>query len=83
MGGARIVHGYSLDAGGKAPDATVDADSHQKCVLAALSRNAAAAQYLSESKKCELYLSSADLSAVAPADPARTLIEVSRPVVRK
>jgi len=83
MGGARIVHGYSLDTGGKAPDVTIDADSHQKCVIAALNGNAAAAQYLSESKKCELYMSNAGLSAVAPADPTRTLIEVSQPIVRK
>jgi len=83
IGGARIVHGYSLDTGGKAPDATIDADSHQKCVLAALNSNAVAAQYLPESKKCELYMSREGLSAVAPADPARTLIEVSQPLVRK
>lgn len=82
MSGPRIVHGYSL-AVGATPDRTVDAASQQHCVALALNSGSAAAQYRADAKKCDLFTSAAGLTAVAPEDPLRVLIEITGKIERK
>jgi hypothetical protein len=82
LSGPRIVHGYSL-AAGATPDRTVDADTQQRCVIEALNSGSAVAQYRTDAKKCDLFTSATGLTAAAPEDPARVLIEIGAMVKRK
>jgi len=80
--GPRIVHGYSL-AAGAVPDRTVDAEALRQCVAAALNDGAAAAQYRADVKKCDLFATATGLTAVAPEDPLRVLVEIGSNLDRK
>ena len=82
MSGPRIVHGYSL-AAGATPTLTIDADTQQRCIIEALNRGLDVAQYRVDAKKCDLYKTAAGLTAVAPEDPLRVLIEIGGMVKRK
>jgi hypothetical protein len=82
VAGPRIVRGYSL-AAGAAPDRAVDADSLRQCVVAALDSGSAAAQYHLDTKKCDLFTTATGLTAVAPEDPLRVLVEIGSRIDRK
>ena len=69
--------------GAATPTLTVDADTLRGCVILALTQGSAAAQYRADAKKCDLYESAAGLTAVAPEDPLRVLIEIGGMVERK